>query len=53
MLSLSIMYRNYMCLGDSHLRETPNYKMEQKKLYLVTVNQNPNNKDSEHSKGNV
>ena len=46
------MYRNYMCLGDSHKR---NSKLQDgaKKLYLVTVNQNPNNKDSEHSKENV
>ena len=42
-----------MCLGDSHLRESPNYRMEQKYLSPVTVNQNPTNWDSEHSKENV
>ena len=42
-----------MCLDDSHLRETPNYRMELKYLSPVTVNQNPTNRDSENSKGNV
>ena len=41
-----------MCLGNSHLRETQNYKMELKYLYPVTVDQNLTNRDSEHSKGN-
>ena len=42
-----------MCLGDSHLRETPKYMMELKYLYPLTVNQNPTNRDSEHRKENV